>query len=46
MSDKHEVFGTIRTKNFILITEMVLRSTMMMMMSGSEDLMKKGKMCT
>ena len=34
-------------ESFSLITEIVVRSTMLVMtMSGSKDLMKKGKMCT
>ena len=34
-------------ESFSLITEIVVRSTMIVMtMSGSMDLMKKGKMCT
>ena len=33
-------------EGFILVTEMVVRSTMIMRMSGSEDMMKKEKTCT
>ena len=33
-------------ESFILVTEMVVRSTMIMRMSGSEDMMKKEKTCT
>ena len=33
-------------ESFSLVTEMVVRSTMIMRMSGSEDMMKKEKTCT
>ena len=33
-------------ESFSLVTEMVVRSTMIMRMSGSEEMMKKEKTCT
>ena len=33
-------------ESFSLVTEIVVRSTMIMRMSGSEDMMKKEKTCT
>ena len=33
-------------ESFSLVTKMVVRSTMIMRMSGSEDMMKKEKTCT